>query len=39
MRKRANQIIVRLSDEELLALKRKVKENGMTMAALSVRML
>ncbi len=32
MRKRANQIIVRLSDEELLVLKRKVKENGMTMA-------
>ena len=31
MRKRTNQIIVRLSDQELLLLRRKLKANGMTM--------
>ena len=31
MRKRTNQIIVRLSDQEMLLLRRKLKANGMTM--------
>lgn len=31
MRKRTNQIIVRLSDQEMLLLRRKLKSNGMTM--------
>lgn len=31
MRKRTNQIIVRLSDQEVLLLRRKLKANGMTM--------
>ena len=31
MRKRSNQIIVRLSDQEMLLLRRKLKANGMTM--------
>ena len=31
MRKRNNQIIVRLSDQEMLLLRRKLKANGMTM--------
>ena len=31
MRKRTNQIIVRLSDQEMLLLRRKIKANGMTM--------
>ena len=31
MRKRPNQIIVRLSDQEMLLLRRKLKANGMTM--------
>lgn len=31
MRKRTNQIIVRLSDQEILLLRRKLKANGMTM--------
>ena len=30
MRKRTNQIIVRLSDQEMLLLRRKLKANGMT---------
>ena len=31
MRKRTNQILVRLSDQEMLLLRRKLKANGMTM--------
>lgn len=31
MRERTNQIIVRLNDQEMLLLRRKLKENGMTM--------
>lgn len=31
MGKRTNQIIVRLSDQEMLLLRRKLKANGMTM--------
>ena len=31
MRTRTNQIIVRLSDQEMLLLRRKLKANGMTM--------
>ena len=31
MRKRTNQISVRLSDQEMLLLRRKLKANGMTM--------
>ena len=31
MRKRTNQIIVRLSDQEMLLLRRKLKASGMTM--------
>lgn len=31
MRKRTNQIIVRLSDQDMLLLRRKLKANGMTM--------
>ena len=31
MRKRTNQIIVRMSDQEVLLLRRKLKANGMTM--------
>ena len=31
MRKRTNQIIVRLSDQEMLLSRRKLKANGMTM--------
>ena len=31
MRKRTNQIIVRLSDQEMLLLRRKLKAKGMTM--------
>ena len=31
MRKRTNQIIVRLSDQEMLLLRRKLKANGMSM--------
>ena len=31
MRKRTNQIIFRLSDQEMLLLRRKLKANGMTM--------
>ena len=31
MRKRTNQIIVRLSDQEMLLLRRKLKANGMTI--------
>ena len=31
MRKRTNQIIVRLSDQEMLLLRRKLKANGMAM--------
>ena len=31
MRKRTNQIIVRVSDQEMLLLRRKLKANGMTM--------
>ena len=31
MRKRTNQIIVRLSDQEMLLLRRKLKANDMTM--------
>ena len=31
MRKRTNQIIVRLRDQEMLLLRRKLKANGMTM--------
>lgn len=31
MRKRTNQIIVRLSDQEMLLLRGKLKANGMTM--------
>ena len=31
MRKRTNQIIVRLSDQEMLLLRRKLNANGMTM--------
>ena len=31
MSKRTNQIIVRLSDQEMLLLRRKLKANGMTM--------
>ena len=31
MRQRTNQIIVRLSDQEMLLLRRKLKANGMTM--------
>ncbi len=31
MRKRTNQIIVRLNDEEIALLRRKLKANGMTM--------
>ena len=31
MRKRTNQIIVRLGDQEMLLLRRKLKANGMTM--------
>lgn len=31
MRRRANQIIIRLNDEELSLLRRKVQESGLSM--------